>query len=804
MMKKLSEFVTALVLCVSFVLVTGGSAKAADSSYPVSFESLWNNESYIVQDNVNTKMGKDYNMCFPGFVQVGDTYYNYFIGGDSFGVAMTKTTDGVNFSTPVRVLSPDPGVSYESFPGAFYEDGTFYLYTESSANGYSITLATSTDGINFTKQGTLLTATAGTWDSGGIGTPNLVRKGSTYYLFYHGFNTTTNQMYTGVATAPSPSGPFTKYSGNPVLPAGPAGSYDEGTAGRRGIILEDGVYYMAYEASTAASGYADFSTAYWTVALAKSTDLLNWQKLSQNPVIPSKYSYGNDGPTLVDILGTKWIYYRDDNNPYGNDNYAKRARLANETSGPGIGYDVIYEAESMTHDIGSAVPDGWQALQGSHSAGYMISGPDRTGLVGGENLAIFKAKITDNSFDNAKVMRIEVYDSTISSLIASREITRQQFVQTDHYEFFTLPYVSTEGHTLKFRVYWYGNADITYDRILVKNGDPDPHAALVRDNERLELSDNFDDNNLGTVWTTFNGVWSETNQVLRQTSTALGDPKKALISNSGIPFPSNIEVTAKVRVDSWTDGGYARAGVSIANNTVDGNGYNLIFYNDHHTVAFLDDGVAFGPSYTFNWSNDTWYWFKLKNYNGTLYGKVWEDGKQEPSYYPYQWTHNTRTGGYPGLNGGSSGASGNSTVSFDDVSVHDRRGIYETEDSSYHQIGRKDLEGWSANVGQDNDGYLLYGPYATDIPTGNRTAVFRMLIDNHTFDNNNVVHLDVYDATESTVLASRTVTRQEFAAANEFQDFSLDFVNATAGHRLEFRIYWYKSAYIRSDKVIIN
>lgn len=794
----------ALLLGVTTLFGTVRPAKAADSNYPVSFESLWNNESYIVQDNVNTKIGKEYNMCFPTFVQVGNSYYNYFIGGDSFGVAMTKTTDGVNFSTPIRVLKPDPGVSYESFPGIFYENGTFYLYTESSANGYSITLATSTDGINFTKQGTLLTASAGTWDSGGIGTPSLTKKGSTYYLHYHGFNTTTNQMYLGVALSSSPTGPFTKYAGNPVLPAGPSGTYDDGTAGRRGIVLENGVYYMAYEAATAASGYADFSTSKWTLAMAKSTDLLHWEKLSQNPVIPQKTSYGNDGVTLVDILGTKWLYYRDVNAPYGNDNYAKRARLANETSGPGIGYDVIYEAESMTHEVGSAVTDGWRALKTTHSAGYLISGPDKAGLVGGENLAIFKAKIDDNTLDNNNVMRIEAYDSTSGTLLAFRDIKRQQFVQSNHYEYFTLPYVSAEGHTLKFRVYWYGNSDLTYDRVLVKNGDPDPHAALVRDNERLETSDNFNDNILGSAWSTFNGSWSETGQVLKQTSTAAGDPKKAMISNSGIPFPTDIEVVAKVKVDSWTDGGFARAGVSLSNNTTDGKGYNLIFFNDHNTIAFLDDGVAFGPSYTFNWSNDTWYWFKLKNLNGTLYGKVWKDGTTEPSYYPYKWAHNTRTGGYPGLNGGSAGTSGSSTVSFDDISVFDRRGIYETEASSYHQVGRLDLEGWSANVGQDNNGYLLYGPYVTDVPTGSRSATFRLMIDNHTYDNNAVVDLDVFDATTNTLLATRKVTRQEFTSSYSYQDFTMNFTNATAGHQLEFRIFWYKAAYIKSDKVIIN
>lgn len=183
------------------------------------------------------------------------------------------------------------------------------------------------------------------------------------------------------------------------------------------------------------------------------------------------------------------------------------------------------------------------------------------------------------------------------------------------------------------------------------------------------FSDNFNDNSLGSAWTTYGGTWSESSQILSQTSTGIAVVRKATISNSGVNFGSNHAITAKVRVDSWTDGDYARAGVSLFTNTSDGRGYNLLFHNNHSTVQFLDDMVAWGPSYTFNWSNGTWYWFKLKMENGTLYGKVWQDGTSEPSNWPYSWTRSGRSG-YPALNGGSGDAiDGNGTASFDDVSV---------------------------------------------------------------------------------------------------------------------------------------
>jgi PKD repeat protein len=182
------------------------------------------------------------------------------------------------------------------------------------------------------------------------------------------------------------------------------------------------------------------------------------------------------------------------------------------------------------------------------------------------------------------------------------------------------------------------------------------------------FSDNFNDNSIGPAWAFIGGTWSESGGVLAQTSSANGDPRKAIISNAGLINTENYVITAKVRIDSWVDGDYARGGVSLFSNTGDGNGYNLVFHNDHTTVQWLDDHVVWGPSYTFGWSTGTWYWFKMKSESGTLYGKVWQDGSPEPVTWPYTWARSGRTG-YPALNGGSSDGVSSATVSFDDVTV---------------------------------------------------------------------------------------------------------------------------------------
>jgi PKD repeat protein len=184
------------------------------------------------------------------------------------------------------------------------------------------------------------------------------------------------------------------------------------------------------------------------------------------------------------------------------------------------------------------------------------------------------------------------------------------------------------------------------------------------------FSDNFNDNSISSNWTFVGGVWAESGGVLSQTSAASADPKKAIISNTGLTFGSNLTITAKVRIDSWIDGDLARGGGSLFTNTGDGNGYNILFHNDHNTVQWLDDKVMWlTPAYTFSFTNSNWYWFKMNASSGTLYGKIWLDGTTEPANWPYSWTRSGRSG-YPALNGGSStGGSSYSTVSFDDVLV---------------------------------------------------------------------------------------------------------------------------------------
>ena len=175
--------------------------------------------------------------------------------------------------------------------------------------------------------------------------------------------------------------------------------------------------------------------------------------------------------------------------------------------------------------------------------------------------------------------------------------------------------------------------------------------------------DRFDAASLGRAWTAGEGQWDQGGGVLRQVSKKAADPKKASVT--GVAFPTDLEVSARVRVDSWAGGDYARAGVSLGDDAA-GRGYNLLFHRDTNTVEFLNDHVTWGNRYAFAWEVGTWYHFKLRQQGGVLLGKVWADGRDEPTSWMFRQEGWAPRAGAPGLNGGSYDAA---TASFDDFVV---------------------------------------------------------------------------------------------------------------------------------------
>jgi len=198
-----------------------------------------------------------------------------------------------------------------SFAGVWADAGTYYLVYEGAGQDIrnfpgDIGLATSTDGVHFTKHpnNPILRHNSTGWEAGNIGTPSLFKSNETWYLFYHGFDGYSANI--GVATGTNLTN-LLKYAGNPIVSVAP-GAWDSGAVGKRSTIYQEGNYfYFAHEGCTD----PPFDTARWSSGLARSTDLTHWEEFSGNPIIPQTTSgYGYDAPELVQIGGSWFLYVR--------------------------------------------------------------------------------------------------------------------------------------------------------------------------------------------------------------------------------------------------------------------------------------------------------------------------------------------------------------------------------------------------------------------------------------------------------------------------------------------------------------
>jgi predicted GH43/DUF377 family glycosyl hydrolase len=179
-------------------------------------------------------------------------------------------------------------------PSVLYDAGTYDLYYTGLNSGGTRSIGfASTPQLAVTKlpdnsawssRSLVLAAGAG-WDAGGASHPTVIKDGSTYVLYYTGYDS-GNTTRIGRATSTSPGGPFTRDAGNPLLTLGPVGSFDEqGVKDPVVAKLAGGDYRMLYT-GVDANGIE-------RVGYATSADGLTWTK--RGVVLnPSQTPYSDD------------------------------------------------------------------------------------------------------------------------------------------------------------------------------------------------------------------------------------------------------------------------------------------------------------------------------------------------------------------------------------------------------------------------------------------------------------------------------------------------------------------------------
>jgi hypothetical protein len=160
----------------------------------------------------------------------------------------------------------------------------------------AIGLATSSDGLVWTKSGTapvLSGGASGAWDESGVGTPFLLPGAAADRMWYAGWG--TGQTAIGLATFDSGSMTW-KNSASPVLSPGSAPAWDWAGIVSPSVVFDGTQYRMWYAAGSDFQGGPG-------IGMATSPDGVTWTKSASNPVLPP----GGPGDADQDGVGSACV-----------------------------------------------------------------------------------------------------------------------------------------------------------------------------------------------------------------------------------------------------------------------------------------------------------------------------------------------------------------------------------------------------------------------------------------------------------------------------------------------------------------
>jgi len=223
-------------------------------------------------------------------------------------IMYATSPDGLNwkYQDSLPVLSPGNLGTYcerEVDPGAIIKDQNGYkmYFSGLSAIGrWSVGLATSTNGITWTKTSQPILSGAESWEYN-IGVSDVIKVGNYYYMYYHGTNTNIGYVAKIGLAISSDGVNFTKYSGNPILTK--TQDWEGMGVYCASVINDSGVYKMVYMNATTGSDYG--------FGMATSSDGINWVKDATNPFFTNYMTCNNWA-----LRDASYPFFRKFNNEY--------------------------------------------------------------------------------------------------------------------------------------------------------------------------------------------------------------------------------------------------------------------------------------------------------------------------------------------------------------------------------------------------------------------------------------------------------------------------------------------------------
>ncbi|CAN5183245.1 hypothetical protein BH23BAC1_BH23BAC1_45360 [soil metagenome] len=211
-----------------------------------------------------------------------DTYHMWYTGykdgpGETMFLGYASSPDGLSWTR-----HPDNPIFNSSWVEdmmVLKHDSVYYMFVEGLDDVAQ--LLTSTDRINWKNKGSLdiRTTNGQPLSKGPYGTPTAWLEDGIWYLFYE-----RDDLGIWLATSEDLE-VWTNVQDEPVLEMGPE-EYDQYGVALNQIIKYKGKYYAYYHGTA----FEDWHE--WTTNVAVSTDLINWKKYEQNPIMEENKSSG--------------------------------------------------------------------------------------------------------------------------------------------------------------------------------------------------------------------------------------------------------------------------------------------------------------------------------------------------------------------------------------------------------------------------------------------------------------------------------------------------------------------------------
>ncbi len=243
----------------------------------------------------------------PSVIERDGQLWNLYSGfdGNTWHTGLATSKDGLAWTKLGRAISPEAWEgNYIAANGSARFDKGEFLYWYQAADPPVIALARSQDGRAWLKHGlqVLPVGPRGSWDERGVADPYVIREGEWLYMIYLGQDRARRQRL-GLARSRA-GAEWEKSRVNPILELGEAGSFDENGLGEPAIWQAHGRWWMLYTGR-------DRSEAR-RLGLAYSDDGRAWKRYSDAAIFAGDQDWNRKvvcDPTILPASNGVRVWY---------------------------------------------------------------------------------------------------------------------------------------------------------------------------------------------------------------------------------------------------------------------------------------------------------------------------------------------------------------------------------------------------------------------------------------------------------------------------------------------------------------